>query len=205
VSYKVHVHVSGGASDGNLEKTNKNTVTTQKWVNLLPLMLESFKNNSHCVTMNIVYMGDIMAMIGRDVWRINMVGTAQANRTRANVDCTKSTKKGTYGTVCWQHTWRSLCFAVWSDNALIRMMSNFHGPVILKAGGGVLQKKRDSNGKREKTKTEVSCPAQTRDYCEAFHLIDEGNGVEANYDLGEEPSAQLVAKVDLLALQHVAD
>ncbi len=30
----------------------------------------------------------------------------------------------------------------------------------------------------------MSCPAQTWDYCETFHLIDKGNGEESNYDLG---------------------
>jgi hypothetical protein len=115
-------------------------------VNLLSLMLDSFKKNGHCVTMDSTYMGDIMAMIGCDVWHINMVGTAQVNRTGANVDCTKSMKKGTYGAVCWQHTWQSLCFAVWLDKALVRTLSNFHGPVILEAGRGMLQKKRDSDG-----------------------------------------------------------
>ena len=183
-SYKVHVRVFGGATDGDLGKENVNTVTTQKWVNLLSLMLDSFRNNGHCVTMDSAYMGNIMVMIGRGVWRINMVGTAQANRTGANIDCTKSMKKGTYGAVCWQHTWQSLCFAVWSDNALVRTLSNFHGPVILEAGRGVLQKKRGDDGKRERTKTEVPCPAQTRDYCKTFHLINKGNGAEANYDLG---------------------
>jgi hypothetical protein len=153
-------------------------------VNLLSLMLNDFKNNGHCVTMDSAYMGDMMVMIGRDVWRIIMVGTAQANRTSANIDCTKSMKKGEYSSVCWQHVWRSLCFAMLSNNALVRMLLNFHGPEILKAGMGVWQKKRDSNGKRERTKTEVLCPAQTRDYCNTFHLIDKGNGVEANYDLG---------------------
>ena len=127
-AYKVQIHVLGGASDGDLDKTNKNTVTTQKWVNLLSLMLDSFKNNGHYVTMDSTYMGDIMAMIGCDVWHINMVGTAQANRTGANVNCMKLMKKGTYGAICWQHTWQSLCFAVWSDNALVRMLSNFHSP-----------------------------------------------------------------------------
>jgi hypothetical protein len=73
---------------------------------------------------------------------------------------------------------------VWSDNTLVRTLSNFHGPEILKAGMGVLQKKKDSDGKRERTKTEVQCSAQTRDYCKTFHLIDKGNGAEANYDLG---------------------
>ena len=73
---------------------------------------------------------------------------------------------------------------MWSDNALVRTLSIFHGPMILEAGRGVLQKKRDSNEKRERTKTEVSSPAQTRDYCKTFHLIDKENGAEANYDLG---------------------
>jgi hypothetical protein len=129
--------------------------------------------------MDSAYMGDIMAMIGRDVWRINMVGVAQANHTGANIDCTKSMKKGTYNSICWQHVWQSLCFAVWSNNALVRTLSNFHGPEIFEAGMGVLRKKRDSNGKQERTKMGV----QTRDYCNTFHLIDKGNGAEANYDL----------------------
>jgi hypothetical protein len=115
-----------------------------------------------------------------------MVGTAQANRTGTNVDCTKLMKKGTYSSIYWQHVWQSLCFAVWSDNALVRMLSNFHGPEILGVGMGVLQKKWDSNGKQERTKTEVPCPVQTRNYCNTFHLIDKGNGAEANYNMGEK-------------------
>jgi hypothetical protein len=73
---------------------------------------------------------------------------------------------------------------MWSDNALIRTLSNFHGSEILEVGMGALQKKRDSKGKQERTKTEVPCPVQTRDYCNTFHLINKGNGAEANYDLG---------------------
>jgi hypothetical protein len=183
-SYKVQVRVFGGATGGDLGKDNENTVTTQKWVNLLSLMLDSFKNNGHCVTIDSAYIGDIMAMVGHNVWRINMVGTAQANRTGANIDCTKSMKKGMYNSVCWQHVWRSLCFAVWSDNALVRTLSNFHGPEILEAGMGVLRKKRNGKGKRERTKLEVPCPVQTKDYCVTFHLIDKGNGAEVNYNLG---------------------
>ncbi len=182
--YKVHVRVFGRATDKNSAKQNKNTVTTQKWVNLLSLMLNDFKNNGHCVTMDCVHMGDIMAMIGCDVWCIDMVGMAQANGTGANINYTNSIKKVTCNSVCWQHVWQSLCFAVWSDNALVRMLSNFHGPEILKAGMGVLQKKRDSNGKRERTKTGVPCPVQTRDNCNTFHLIGNRNGAEANYNQG---------------------
>ena len=40
------------------------------------------------------------------------------------------------------------------------------------------------DGKRKGTKTEVPCPAQTQVYCNKFHLIDKGNGAEANYNLG---------------------
>jgi hypothetical protein len=138
--------VFGGATDEDLGKQNKNTITTQKWVNLLSLMLNNFKNNGHCVFMDSAYMGDILAMIGRDVWRINMVGTAQANRTGAIIACTKLMKKGTYSSICWQHVWQSLCFAVWSDNALIRTLSNFHGPEILEVGMGVLRKKGTAMG-----------------------------------------------------------
>jgi hypothetical protein len=63
-------------------------------------------------------------------------------------------------------------------------LSNFHGPEILEAGMGVLRKMRDEDGKRERHKTKVPCPAQTKDYCNTFHLIDKGNGAEASYDLG---------------------
>jgi len=93
-------------------------------------------------------------------------------------------------------------FAVWSNNALVRTLSNFHGPKILEAGMGVLRKKRD----KERHKTDVPCPAQTKDYCNTFHLIDKGNGAKASYDLGgEEPTAQLVAEVGVLAVQHGAE
>ena len=183
--YKVHLRMFEQRT-GIWTKQTTTPSPPKKWVNLLllTLMLSSFKNNGHCITMDSTYMGNIKAMIGHDVWRIEMVGTAQANCTGANVDCMKSMKKGMYGAICWQHTWQLLCFAVWSYNALTRMLSNFHGPVILEAGRGVLQKNRDDNGKRERMKAEVRCPAQTKDYCETFHLIDKGNGAEANYDLG---------------------
>ena len=57
------------------------------------------------------------------------------------------------------------------------MLSNFH---VM----GVLQKKRDGKGKREGMKSKVPCPAQTKDYCAIFHLINKENGAEVNYDLG---------------------
>jgi hypothetical protein len=102
------------------------TVTTtpqgcKKWVNLLDHMLHIFKGNGHCVTMDSAYMGNIMAMIGRNVWKINMVGMAQTNRTGADVANKISwMKKGMYKSICWQHKMRPLCFVVWLNNALVK-------------------------------------------------------------------------------------
>ena len=79
---------------------------------------------------------------------------------------------------------RPLNFALWSDNVLVMTLSNFHGPEILDAGMGVIQKQKDIDDKWERTRTELLCPVQTKEYCEMFYLINKGNGAEANYDLG---------------------
>jgi hypothetical protein len=137
--------------------------------------------------MDSAYMGNIMAIIGHEVWGINMVGTAQANHIGANIAPKIATmKKGTYKIVCWQHKTQTLCFAVWSDNALVKTLSNFHGLDILKAGMGVMRKQRDNNSKQVSNRMVVPRPAQTKDYCKTFHLIDKRNGAEVNYDLGGE-------------------
>jgi hypothetical protein len=73
---------------------------------------------------------------------------------------------------------------MWSDNALVKTLLNFHCPEILEVGMGVLQKKRDNKGKWKRMKMEVLCPAQMWDYCATFHLNKKGNGAEAIYDLG---------------------
>ncbi len=186
--YKVHVcMLFGGKTDGDLGHRHNNTSGIQKWVNLLDHMLHAFKGNGHCVTMDSAYMCNIMAMIGQDVWKINMLQMAQTNWTGADVTNKISRmKKGTYKSICWQHKMRPLCFLVWSDNALVKTLSNFHSPEILEVGLGVFWKKRDSNGKRGRHKKEVTCPSQMKDYCETFYLINKGNGTEASYDLGDK-------------------
>jgi len=65
-------------------------------VNLQSILLDAFKGKGHCVTMDSAYMGDIMAQIGREEWKINMVRTAQSNRTGASVkDVIDKMKVGT--------------------------------------------------------------------------------------------------------------
>ena len=61
-TYKVFARVYGGAKDED-PSNNKHTNTTnlQKWVNLYNLILEPLKGKWRCVTIDSVYMSDIMA------------------------------------------------------------------------------------------------------------------------------------------------
>ena len=56
--------------------------------------------------------------------------------------------------------------------------------IVCAEGYGVLWKKRGEDGRREHHCTEVLFPKQNKDYSETFHLIDKGNGAEANYNIG---------------------
>jgi hypothetical protein len=141
-SYKVHCRVYGGSSDEGLNTKHVNTVTLQKWVNLLSTLLEEFKGVGHCVTMDSAYMGDIMALIGRLEWKINMVGTSQSDRTGADVaDARADMMIGTYESVFFQHNTHPLVYAMWADNNIVKTLSNFHLPIVLAEGEGVLRKK----------------------------------------------------------------
>ncbi|KAL7527939.1 hypothetical protein ACHAWF_002369 [Thalassiosira exigua] len=183
-TYKLHVRVYGGSSDEDLSGTHRNTASTQKWVNLYDDMLDEFKGNGHCLTVDSAYMGDIFAQIAREEWLVNVVGTAQSNRTGADVTEAKNALvRGTYESKMFQHLTKPLVYALWSDNNIVKTLSNFQSPKILAAGQGVLRKKK-VDGKREQTQSEVPCPLQNKDYSETFHLIDKGNGAEKKYDLG---------------------
>ena len=99
-TYKLHFRTYGRKSDDHLGHTTVHTGTIQKWVNLLDEMLGEFKGKGHYVTMDSAYMGDILAQVGREEWKINMVGTAQANRTGAAVkEAKKNMARGTYNSV----------------------------------------------------------------------------------------------------------
>ena len=91
-TYKLFARAYGGKSDSALDHRNKNTNNTQKWVNLYDIMLDPFKGAGRCVAMDSAYMGDIMAQIGRFEWGMNMVGTAQADRSGAGPITTERKK-----------------------------------------------------------------------------------------------------------------
>ena len=115
---------------------------------------------------------------------MNMVGTAQTNRTGAPAAAdVQKLKVGTYESIFWQHRMLNLCYIVWPDNNKVKTLSNFQIPDVLEVGSGMLRKMR-VDGKRDRDKSEVPCPVQMKDYCETFHLIDKGNGAEAHYGMG---------------------
>ena len=114
--YKLHARTFGGKNDGNLGMRHENCMSIQKWINLLSLMIDDYKGAGQYITMDLAYMGNIMAQVGWEVWGLNMVGTVQCNRSGADTkDTTKKMKKGTYK-VCWQHNNKPLVFAAWGDN-----------------------------------------------------------------------------------------
>ena len=88
-TYNLFARVYGGAKDDN-PSNSKHTSTSnlQKWVNLYNLMLEPFKQNGRCVTMDSTYMSDIMAHIGLFKWDMNMTGSAQVNQSGTDAKAT---------------------------------------------------------------------------------------------------------------------
>ena len=103
-TYKLWVRAYGGKSDEDLDGANQHTENTQKWVNLYDIMLEPFKGEGRCVTMDSAYMGDIMVLIGRHGWLMNMVRTTMNNHTGADTKEKKNArKKYSYSTTIFQH------------------------------------------------------------------------------------------------------
>ena len=66
-------------------------------------------------------------------------------------------KKGTYDSIMYQHINEELVLAMWSDNNIVRTLSNFHSPVVIEDG---LQRKSKVDGVRERAQTPVPCPKQ---------------------------------------------
>jgi len=72
-TFKLFVRAYGGVSDIDLDVIHENVQSTQKWVKIYDIMLEEYKGEGWCVTMDSAYMGDIIAQIGRHKWKFNMV------------------------------------------------------------------------------------------------------------------------------------
>ena len=110
----------GGAKDEGLNYKTSYTGTTQKFINLLQEFFQDFMGRGHYVTMDSAYMGDLMALIGREIWKCNLLGTCQANRVGADITAIKKAmKRGTYEAVQFQHKTKNVNVAVWSDNSIV--------------------------------------------------------------------------------------
>ncbi|KAL3778015.1 hypothetical protein ACHAW5_000521 [Stephanodiscus triporus] len=133
------------------------------------LMVEDYKGAGRYITMDSAYMGDIMAQVGREVWDEYGGDSPMQSIGSRHAGYNKKMKKG-------------------RTSRVVKTLSNCHGPEILRAGDGVSRKRRGEDGKRERESMEVSCPAQTKYYCQTFHLIDKGNGAERPYNMGGEES-----------------
>lgn len=122
-------------------------------MNLFDVILEPFKGNRHCVVADSAYMGDNMALIiGCYEWKLNMVGTTQANQVGAVVKevINAEITRNTYNCIFWQHNKEPLTLVAWLDNNMVITVSNFHCAEILTGESGVYRKKR-VNGSREHT------------------------------------------------------
>ena len=183
-TYKLHAHTFGGKMDDDLQSLHENVVTTQKWVNLMDVILDDFKGKDHCITMDSAYMGEVMAQIGCNEWQLNMIGTSQPNRVGVNIkEIVDKMKIGTYELIIWEHKSKNLVFTTWSDNAIMKTLSNYHSATIFDAEDGLRQRGKDENKKREMCQKPVLCLEQTKTFCKTFHLINKENGVEAKYDI----------------------
>jgi hypothetical protein len=159
----------GGKIDGDLQSHHINTIMMQKWVNLMSVLLYDFKGKGHCVTMDSAYMEDIMAQIGHDEWKLNMLGMSHSNRMGANVKVVvEKMKPGTYELCFWQHNIKNLVYSAWSDNAVVKTLSNHHCANIL-AEDELMGMRKDKSKVRTMNQTSVLCLVQMKEYSKTFH------------------------------------
>ena len=85
--------------------------------------------------------------------------------------------------MCFQHNLYDICVALWGDNNCVTTLSNYHPPEFLEADDGMLRRRKDADGSRERERTMFKCPVQNKRYSETFHQIDKINLKEAKYDL----------------------
>ena len=69
-------------------------------------------------------------------------------------------EKGTYKSIIFQHDSEELVLAMWSNNNIVRTLSNFHYPNIVEDG---LNRKKKVDGKHDHAQTPMQCPQQNKD------------------------------------------
>ena len=79
-TFMIRVRTYGGKSDETLKKKTQSTGSVQVFINLLDEFLTVFKGRGCHVTMDSTYMGELLALVARQVWKVNVVGSTQTNR-----------------------------------------------------------------------------------------------------------------------------
>jgi hypothetical protein len=115
-------------------------------------------------------------------------------------------KPGMNNLCFWQHNTKKLVYAAWSDNAVIKTLSNHHCANVLVADG-LMRRRKDHSKTRAMHQMPVPCPAQMKEYSKTFHLIDKGNRKEVKYDMAGKSrkhnwSPKLVFRMFNMALNN---
>ena len=113
---------------------------------------------------------------------MNMVGSAQVNRTEADDKAAiTQMKKHEEKLNLWQRNNLLFAFAAWSNNSIVKSLSNFHSPVIIPIG---VQQQIKIDKVRQCKPVGIPVALQQIDYSKTFNLIDKGNSAEIKYDDG---------------------
>ena len=97
------------------------------------------------------------------------------------------TKKRMQKYKIWQHNTQSLVAAIWSDNGIVKTLSNYHHSIIV--ADGLMRKKMGDNNVQEKHQLPVDAPKQNIDYSDTFHqIVKKGNMIESRCVLGKQGS-----------------
>ena len=122
-------------------------------------------------------MSDIMAQIGWFEWVINTIDTTQVNNTWSDIKATgDKMEKGTYESNLWQHNDLPFVFFAWSNNTIVKSLSNFYSPVIILDG---VQQQIKINKIRQYKQIHIPVPLQDKKYSKMFYLINKGNGTKS--------------------------
>ena len=92
-----------------------------------------------------------------------MVRTIQANWMGAPMAAylkARPTKKRIHKYKIWQHNTQSLVAAIWSDNGIVKTLSNYHHSIIV--ADGLMRKKMGDNNVQEKHQLPASWCTQTK-------------------------------------------
>ena len=95
-------------------------------------------------------------------------------------------KNKTYEYKMSQHNIQSSVAAIWSDNNLVKTLSNYHEPQVVPAR--MMRWKIGPDGVREKDQSKVNDPLQNANYSDTYYQIDKSNQIEARSVLGKQGS-----------------